>query len=157
MCVRRDRPLHVVYGADTDGRALYMSAEYPGLNVTTEFSRAGAVDSLHRPAGSTARSWWATASTTVGVTQEVRADRAVAALSAPHARVRRDGEAHAVAAALVVPGDGPLPGEGDVVAADAELTGASALLMDESMLTGESEPFAKTAGDTVGAGTAPSW
>ncbi|MEU4121738.1 universal stress protein [Streptomyces virginiae] len=69
--VRRDRPLHIVYGADTDGRALYLSAEiiervrvngrellddtakavsteYPGLNVTTEFSRAGAVDSLHR-------------------------------------------------------------------------------------------------------------
>ncbi|KOU93252.1 universal stress protein UspA [Streptomyces sp. XY533] len=69
--VRRDRPLHIVYGADTDGRALYLSAEtiervrfdgrelladtakavsaeYPGLNVTTEFSRTGAVDSLHR-------------------------------------------------------------------------------------------------------------
>ncbi|MDK9495980.1 universal stress protein [Streptomyces katrae] len=72
--VRRDRPLHIVYGADTDGRALYLSAEtiervrangrellddtakavsaeYPGLNVTTEFSRAGAVDSLHRAGG----------------------------------------------------------------------------------------------------------
>ncbi|WP_327279874.1 MULTISPECIES: universal stress protein [unclassified Streptomyces] len=69
--VRRDRPLHVVYGADTDGRALYLSAEtiervrangrqllddtekavtdqYPGLRVTTEFSRADAVTSLHR-------------------------------------------------------------------------------------------------------------
>src|SRR4051812_22443659 len=45
--------------------------------------------------------------TTVGVSQEVRADRAVAALSAlsaPHARVRRDGAAYEVAAALVVPG-----------------------------------------------------
>ncbi|MFB6810739.1 universal stress protein [Streptomyces sp. NPDC056387] len=72
--VRRDRPLHIVYGADTDGRALYLSAEtiervrvngralledtakavsaeYPGLNVTTEFSRAGAVDALHRAGG----------------------------------------------------------------------------------------------------------
>ncbi|MFB0631556.1 universal stress protein [Streptomyces sp. AB3(2024)] len=69
--VRRDRPLHVVYGADTDGRALYVSAEtiervrangrelldetakavtdeYPGLQVRTEFSRADAVSSLHR-------------------------------------------------------------------------------------------------------------
>ncbi|MEU4121740.1 cation-translocating P-type ATPase [Streptomyces virginiae] len=94
--------------------------------------------------------------TTVGVTQEVRADRAVAALSAlsaPHARVRRGGEAHEVAAALVVPGDSLLLGEGDIVAADADLTEASALLMDESMLTGESEPVAKTAGDTVSAGT----
>ncbi|MFG2616453.1 universal stress protein [Streptomyces sp. NPDC048507] len=72
--VRQDRPLHIVYGADTDGRALYLSAEtiervrangralldqtaktvsaeHPGLNVTTEFSRAGAVDSLHRAGG----------------------------------------------------------------------------------------------------------
>ncbi|MET9598324.1 universal stress protein [Streptomyces sp. NPDC006459] len=72
--VRRDRPLHIVYASDTDGRALYLSAEtiervringrellddtakavsaeYPGLNVTTEFSRAGAVDSLHRAGG----------------------------------------------------------------------------------------------------------
>ncbi|MFE6843804.1 universal stress protein [Streptomyces sp. NPDC057686] len=72
--VRRDRPLHIVYGADTDGRALYLSAEtiervrvngrellddtakavsaeYPGLMVTTEFSRASAVDSLHRAGG----------------------------------------------------------------------------------------------------------
>ncbi|MGW2996947.1 cation-transporting P-type ATPase, partial [Streptomyces sp. NPDC001193] len=63
--------------------------------------------------------------TTVGVTQEVRADHAVAALSAlsaPHARVRRDGEAHEVAAALVAPGDSLLLGEGDIVAADADLT-----------------------------------
>ncbi|MER7466381.1 universal stress protein [Streptomyces sp. NPDC097981] len=69
--VRRERPLHIVYGADTDGRALYLSgeavervrangrgllddtaqavqAEHPGLRVTTEFSRADAVTSLHR-------------------------------------------------------------------------------------------------------------
>ncbi|WP_455712076.1 HAD-IC family P-type ATPase [Streptomyces lavendulae] len=94
--------------------------------------------------------------TTVGVTQEVRADRAVAtlsALAAPHARVRRDGGAHEVSAALVVPGDSLLLGEGDSVAADADLTEASALLTDESMLTGESEPVAKDAGDTVSAGT----
>ncbi|WP_406186732.1 universal stress protein [Streptomyces sp. NBC_01006] len=72
--VRRDRPLHIVFGADTDGRALYLpaetiervrvegrelldetakavSAEYPGLPVTTEFSRADAVNSLHRAGG----------------------------------------------------------------------------------------------------------
>ncbi|MFI8100769.1 universal stress protein [Streptomyces sp. NPDC086023] len=72
--VRRGRPLHIVYGADTDGRALYVSAEtiekvraagrelladtakavaseHPGLQVTTEFSRADAVTSLHRAGG----------------------------------------------------------------------------------------------------------
>ncbi|WP_423834497.1 universal stress protein [Streptomyces manipurensis] len=68
---RRDRPLHIVYGADTDGRALYVAAEtlervrangrelldetakavtdeYPGLRVSTELSRSDAVGSLHR-------------------------------------------------------------------------------------------------------------
>ncbi|MFB6613045.1 universal stress protein [Streptomyces sp. NPDC056367] len=72
--VRRSRPLHIVYGADTDGRALYvaaetiervraagrelldetakaLAAEYPALRVTTEFSRADAVTSLHRAGG----------------------------------------------------------------------------------------------------------
>ncbi|MFE3287823.1 cation-transporting P-type ATPase, partial [Streptomyces sp. NPDC059233] len=65
--------------------------------------------------------------TTVGVAQEVRADHAVAALSAlsaPHARVLRDGTPQAVPARLVVPGDTLLLGEGDIVAADADLTEA---------------------------------
>ncbi|MFD8637849.1 cation-translocating P-type ATPase [Streptomyces sp. NPDC059533] len=94
--------------------------------------------------------------TTVGVAQEVRADHAVAALSAlsaPHARVLRDSTPHEVPARLVVPGDTLLLGEGDIVAADADLTEASALLVDESMLTGESEPVDKTADGTVSAGT----
>ncbi|MFI1148092.1 cation-translocating P-type ATPase [Streptomyces sp. NPDC020817] len=94
--------------------------------------------------------------TTVGVAQEVRADHAVAALSAlsaPHARVLRDGSGREVPAALVVPGDTLLLGEGDIVAADADITEASSLLMDESMLTGESEPVDKTSGGTVSAGT----
>ncbi|MEC4570203.1 cation-translocating P-type ATPase [Streptomyces virginiae] len=94
--------------------------------------------------------------TTVGVAQEVRADRAVAALtalSAPHARVLRDGATHEVSAALVVPGDRLLLGEGDIVAADAEVTEASALLVDESMLTGESEPVDKSVDGSLSAGT----
>ncbi|MFJ5806558.1 cation-translocating P-type ATPase [Streptomyces sp. NPDC093093] len=94
--------------------------------------------------------------TTVGVAQEVRADRAVAALSAlsaPHAKVLREGTPHEVSAAVVVPGDTLLLGEGDIVAADADLTQASALLVDESMLTGESEPVDKAVTDTVSAGT----
>ncbi|MFD6230318.1 cation-translocating P-type ATPase [Streptomyces sp. NPDC060232] len=94
--------------------------------------------------------------TTVGVAQEVRTDHAVAALSAlsaPHARVLRDGVPHEVPAALVVPGDTLLLGEGDIVAADARLVEASALLMDESMLTGESVPNDKARGEPVSAGT----
>ncbi|GAA1913525.1 HAD-IC family P-type ATPase [Streptomyces durmitorensis] len=84
--------------------------------------------------------------TTVGVVQEVRADNAVAALSAmtaPTARVRRDGTEQEVASADVVPGDVLMLGEGDIVPADATLRQAAALLVDESTLTGESVPADK--------------
>ncbi|MGW5418656.1 cation-translocating P-type ATPase [Streptomyces sp. NPDC003943] len=94
--------------------------------------------------------------TTVGVAQEIRADNAVAALSAlsaPHARVRRDGSVRDLPAAGIVPGDVLLLGEGDIVPADAELAEASALLLDESMLTGESTPVDKDTGATLSAGT----
>ncbi|MFI6445671.1 cation-translocating P-type ATPase [Kitasatospora sp. NPDC050543] len=86
--------------------------------------------------------------TTVGVIQEIRADNAVAALSAmtaPTARVLRAGAERAVPSAAVVPGDVVLLGEGDIVPADAVLDQASALLVDESMLTGESVPVEKDA------------
>ncbi|WP_328543250.1 cation-transporting P-type ATPase [Streptomyces sp. NBC_00117] len=94
--------------------------------------------------------------TAVGVAQEVRADNAVAALSAlsaPNARVLRDFAPGEVPAAEVVPGDVLILGEGDIVAADAELGEAAALLVDESMLTGESVPVDKAPGARLSAGT----
>ncbi|MFJ3970445.1 cation-translocating P-type ATPase [Streptomyces parvus] len=94
--------------------------------------------------------------TTVGVAQEVRADNAVAALSAlsaPHARVRREGTDNDVPAATVVPGDVLLLAEGDIIAADAALDEAAALLVDESMLTGESVSVDKDTGAPLHAGT----
>ncbi|NUK21537.1 cation-translocating P-type ATPase [Streptomyces lunaelactis] len=84
--------------------------------------------------------------TTVGVVQEVRADNAVAALSAmtaPAARVLRGGTEQEVTSSAVVPGDVLVLGEGDIVPADAALTQAAALLIDESALTGESVPVDK--------------
>ncbi|MFH9347947.1 cation-translocating P-type ATPase [Kitasatospora sp. NPDC017646] len=100
--------------------------------------------------------------TAVGVVQEVRAESAVAALSrlsAPAARVLRDGEQRKVPSTGIVPGDVVALAEGDIVPADARLVEAAALLLDESMLTGESLPVAKTVGtgapgdETVRAGT----
>ncbi|OLO35079.1 ATPase [Streptomyces sp. MNU77] len=94
--------------------------------------------------------------TTVGVAQEIRADNAVAALSAlsaPHARVRREDTDRDVPAATVVPGDVLLLAEGDIIAADAAIDEAAALLVDESMITGESVPVDKDAAASLYAGT----
>ncbi|MFJ4989467.1 cation-translocating P-type ATPase [Streptomyces sp. NPDC088732] len=94
-----------------------------------------------------------TVNTTVGVAQEVRAEHAVAALtalSAPSARVVRDGTELRIPSADVVPGDAVLLGEGDIVPADGEVTEAAALLVDESSLTGESVPVEKGPGQEGG-------
>ncbi|NUT49038.1 MAG: cation-translocating P-type ATPase [Saccharothrix sp.] len=87
-----------------------------------------------------------TINTIVGVVQEVRADQAVtalSALSAPTVRVVRDGGEAEIRSADVVPGDIVLLEEGDIVPADGELLDASALLVDESTVTGESVPVDK--------------
>ncbi|MER5642291.1 cation-transporting P-type ATPase [Kitasatospora sp. NPDC002227] len=92
--------------------------------------------------------------TAVGVTQEIRADHAIealAALSAPAARVVRDASEQRLAVAEVVPGDVLLLGAGDIVAADARLLRADALLVDESTATGESVPVEKSADVETGA------
>jgi P-type Ca2+ transporter type 2C len=102
------------------------------------------------------------ANSAVGVAQEIRADRAVTALSelsAPAVRVRRDAVDSHIPSSQLVPGDLVLLGEGDVVPADARLIQASALLVDESALTGESVPVGKRGpqagaeGEDVAAGT----
>jgi len=82
----------------------------------------------------------------IGVFQEYRAEAALDALrklSSPRARVLRDGEVHAVDAAVVVPGDVLVLETGDRVAADARLVTGSDLRVDESALTGESEAIEK--------------
>jgi Ca2+-transporting ATPase len=86
--------------------------------------------------------------TSAGVIQEVKADRAITALSqlaAPEARVLRDGEQRLIPAAEVVVGDVLVLAEGDIVPADAQVAEAAGLLVDESALTGESVPVEKSA------------
>lgn len=82
----------------------------------------------------------------IGFGQEYRSERAVAALSrlsAPRARVVRDGAAQIVPAREVVRGDLLVLDAGDLVAADARLIEAFALRTSEAPLTGESEPVEK--------------
>ena len=85
----------------------------------------------------------------VGMAQELRAERAVAALrqlTAPRATVVREGAPQIVPARDVVKGDVLALEAGDVVAADAELVAAHGLAANEAVLTGESLPVDKRVG-----------
>jgi len=82
----------------------------------------------------------------IGVSQEYRAETALDALkrlSSPRARVLRDGEVRVIDATEVVVGDVLVIETGDRIAADARLLSESDLRIDESALTGESEPIEK--------------
>ena len=89
------------------------------------------------------------------VVTEYRGERALEALreaSAPRARVRRAGTSSDVAAAELVPGDIVLVRVGDVVPADLRLIRVERLMLDRSVLTGESLPdLAGTGPDPAGA------
>jgi H+-transporting ATPase len=90
----------------------------------------------------------------LGFFQEGRAQATLAALKsrlALNASVRRDGVWATVPAAGLVPGDLVKLSLGAVVAADVRLTGGSVLL-DQSMLTGESVPIEAGAGFETYAG-----
>jgi len=89
------------------------------------------------------------ASSVLGFYQEYRAEQAVEALkkmTAPTARVLRDGAEKVIPAAEVVPGDVLVLAAGDRVAADARVFEAVNLKVDESMLTGESVSVEKFPG-----------
>lgn len=92
----------------------------------------------------------------IGIWQELRAKRkldALAALVAPHATIVRDGAARSVAVPEVVVGDLVRLEPGDQVVADGLVVAGGGLLVDESILTGESSPVARAAGDTVRSGS----
>lgn len=82
----------------------------------------------------------------VGFIQEFRAGKAMDALlqlSAPKAKVRRNGKILVIAAKEIVPGDIIILEAGDKVSADARLIEAASLKINESSLTGESLPVWK--------------
>ncbi|MBR5250509.1 MAG: calcium-translocating P-type ATPase, PMCA-type [Clostridia bacterium] len=88
----------------------------------------------------------------MGVAQESKAEKALDALknmSAPHARVIRDGKESVINASELVPGDIILLEAGDFVPADARLIRSVSLKSEESALTGESVPAEKDANATV--------
>ena len=84
----------------------------------------------------------------MGVLQESKAEKALDALkslSAPHARVLRDGVESVIDAAELVPGDIIKLEAGDFVPADARLLKSASLKSEESALTGESVSAEKDA------------
>lgn len=83
----------------------------------------------------------------IGFTQERRAERSILALKqlvAPRARVVREDREFEIESRELVPGDVVLFESGTRVPADVRIISANALLVDESLLTGESTPVQKT-------------
>ncbi len=94
----------------------------------------------------------------ITVVQQRKADEAMASLrrmTAPTAKVVRDGHARVVAARGLVVGDRVLLAAGDRVPAALELDTAHNLAADESVLTGESLPVDKQAATGGADGPAP--
>ena len=84
----------------------------------------------------------------IGFYQEFKAEKSIAALkklTAPQAKVRRDGQVTSIPASGIVAGDILALEAGDLVAADARLLEAASLKCIESALTGESEAVTKQA------------
>ncbi len=92
----------------------------------------------------------------IGVAQEIRAKRELdklAVLSAPKARVVRDGEVSEVGVSEVVADEVLELAPGDQVVVDGMVLTSSGLEADESLLTGEADPMEKEAGDELLSGS----
>jgi Ca2+-transporting ATPase len=84
----------------------------------------------------------------LGASQEFKAERSLRAMrkiTAPHARVLRDGMLMTIDATELVPGDCLLLESGDRVPADSLIVDGNEITVEEAMLTGEAEPVTKYA------------
>jgi cation-transporting ATPase E len=92
----------------------------------------------------------------IGVVQEVRARRTLKELellNAPKATVVRDGDEVELPVSGVVADDLLTAGPGDQIVVDGVVVGHVGLEVDESLLTGESDPVEKELGDPVMSGS----
>src|SRR5580704_3282595 len=92
----------------------------------------------------------------IGIVQELRAKRTLdrlAVLSAPRVRVVRDGAQSDIATGDLVADDLVDLRTGDQLVADGIVRDSASLQADESLLTGESEPVDKRAGDRLLSGS----
>ena len=92
----------------------------------------------------------------VGLVQEVRAKRVldrIALLTRPRARALREGAEREIDPADVVLGDMLVARPGDQIVVDGRITGTGHMDVDESFISGESEPVAKRRDDEVLSGS----
>lgn len=92
----------------------------------------------------------------VGVVQEARAKQQlerIALLVRPKASVIREGQERLVDPSEIVLGDIIIARPGDQIVVDGEVVGDGRIDVDESLLTGESDPVTKVAGDPVYSGS----
>lgn len=95
------------------------------------------------------------ANASIGIAQESRAKRALdrlALLVAPTAAVVREGVERRLPVEAVVPGDVIRARAGDQIIADGRVLHGDGMYLDESVVTGETRPAARRAGDEVRSG-----
>jgi cation-transporting P-type ATPase E len=96
------------------------------------------------------------ANAAIGIVQELRAKRTLdrlAVLTAPRARAVRDGTPIELDVSAIVLDDLLEVRAGDQVPADGVVTESAGLEVDESLLTGESNPITKVTGDELRSGS----
>jgi cation-transporting ATPase E len=153
-----------VAGGQTNRAVRSSRAEYQEIvarNVLTLFNAlvvpaAVALFLLGEYRGAWAVSALAVVNTLVGLVQEIRAKRhldQLALLTAPRARVVRDGAEQTIAADDVVLGDCVVLAAGDMVVADGVILAEAFLEIDEALLTGESDPVSRRVGERLLSGS----
>ncbi len=96
------------------------------------------------------------ANAAIGIVQELRAKRTLdrlTVLTAPKARVVRGGQVHEVSVGDVVLDDVLDAAAGAEIVVDGVVLSSASMEVDESLLTGESDPVVKAAGDQVLSGS----
>ncbi|MCW8822306.1 MAG: cation-transporting P-type ATPase, partial [Sulfurovum sp.] len=94
----------------------------------------------------------------IGFWQEVKAlssIRSLKKLTESKTQVKRENQIFAISSSQLVPGDVIILSEGDIVPADIRLFDSNGLVIDESILTGESVPVQKDANLTLPKKTLP--